>query len=99
ADVFFRFRPVSLLNGFTDPGQRLDAVTGVKTWGINHMMIPFPPRQALRRSQRKFELSENPIEMLHSFGSRIFRAAQNIAARPIALGRDVFEFGNGVIER
>src|ERR1035438_3075728 len=42
--VLIRFIPVTLLDGFTHAGQRLDSVAGTQSRRIDHVLVPLAPR-------------------------------------------------------
>src|ERR1041385_6599024 len=51
--------PLPLLDGFTDPGQGLDGVAGVKARSVNHVAVPRALGQSFVARQKPFHPHED----------------------------------------
>src|SRR5271165_4819354 len=54
--------PVLGVNCFTYAGQRLHAVAGIESGGVDLVLIPIPVRQPLRRCEHAFGLDQGMIQ-------------------------------------
>src|SRR5260370_40454588 len=77
-DLRFRLLPLFQLDGFTDSGNGLYAVAGVKTWSVEQVLEPRAHRQSLLRYQFALAFEEHAV---HLGDSRVCQTRAAVFAR------------------